>query len=475
MSYLHGIGCKNFRVFEDYQNFKFAPITILTGPNGSGKSSLKYAVYFLQKLMTFDLTEFTEYNLFDTIYRWFSKTETDDIIQDIGGFKNFPNRKSGDNKVFFSMPFMLIHHPNPTEIVFEVQIQKTENFKGETSLNEFAQLESFSIRDKKTKETLFQVYVDKDSKEKKKGEFNIKINFTVFYENYYVSSILWDKTYKPGKPGKPNESIFKELKNINSRNIDYMYAAYEIKNNNTYFGKFLEDAFSVKINYVDQLQILSKDKNILNVGLVEALKIISLKNDLFETFEISPKEINCFNGNSELSHEIRKNDYVLSKLNNLSIKIYYDYENTIDMSTKKFALEIDRIFNKKNKIRQTKIEKSNKKIKFDDKKDKLREDDILAFSSNLDGFNGDFIFKSFIDLIFSDIHKCLYLTNLEKPIFIELNRFNFKKRNYNVTSGEFSIIDKASQHVTEVKDFLNENYNRSTARHNLVLEAKERK
>ena len=43
-----GIGLKNFRVFSQYSEFQFSPLTILTGPNNSGKSSLIKALLLLE-------------------------------------------------------------------------------------------------------------------------------------------------------------------------------------------------------------------------------------------------------------------------------------------------------------------------------------------------------------------------------------------------------------------------------------------
>lgn len=42
-------GIKNFRVFKEYQEFRLAPLTILTGPNNSGKSSLNKALLLIQE------------------------------------------------------------------------------------------------------------------------------------------------------------------------------------------------------------------------------------------------------------------------------------------------------------------------------------------------------------------------------------------------------------------------------------------
>lgn len=40
MAQLIGLGIENFRIFKDYTEFDFAPLTLLTGANNSGKSSL---------------------------------------------------------------------------------------------------------------------------------------------------------------------------------------------------------------------------------------------------------------------------------------------------------------------------------------------------------------------------------------------------------------------------------------------------
>ncbi len=47
MAQLTGLGIENFRIFKDYTEFKFAPLTLLTGANNSGKSSLIKALLLL--------------------------------------------------------------------------------------------------------------------------------------------------------------------------------------------------------------------------------------------------------------------------------------------------------------------------------------------------------------------------------------------------------------------------------------------
>lgn len=48
MAQITGIGLENFRVFKEYTEFDFAPITIFTGTNSSGKSSVFKALMLLQ-------------------------------------------------------------------------------------------------------------------------------------------------------------------------------------------------------------------------------------------------------------------------------------------------------------------------------------------------------------------------------------------------------------------------------------------
>jgi AAA15 family ATPase/GTPase len=48
MPHLYKIGLENFRVFKDYTEIEFAPITVLTGANNSGKSSVIKAIQLLK-------------------------------------------------------------------------------------------------------------------------------------------------------------------------------------------------------------------------------------------------------------------------------------------------------------------------------------------------------------------------------------------------------------------------------------------
>jgi len=51
MTHINKFGVGNFRVFKHYQEFQFAPITVLTGTNSSGKSSLTKAMMLLKESM----------------------------------------------------------------------------------------------------------------------------------------------------------------------------------------------------------------------------------------------------------------------------------------------------------------------------------------------------------------------------------------------------------------------------------------
>ncbi|MBK8329321.1 MAG: DUF3696 domain-containing protein [Bacteroidetes bacterium] len=50
MAHINYFGVENFRVFKDFQQFNFKPITILTGTNSSGKSSLTKALMLLKSI-----------------------------------------------------------------------------------------------------------------------------------------------------------------------------------------------------------------------------------------------------------------------------------------------------------------------------------------------------------------------------------------------------------------------------------------
>ena len=51
MTHINKFGVGNFRVFREYQEFQFAPLTVLTGTNSSGKSSLTKAMMLLKESM----------------------------------------------------------------------------------------------------------------------------------------------------------------------------------------------------------------------------------------------------------------------------------------------------------------------------------------------------------------------------------------------------------------------------------------
>ncbi len=59
MAQLIGLGIENFRVFKEYTEFDFAPITLLTGANNSGKSSLIKALLLLAVNANKKLERFT--------------------------------------------------------------------------------------------------------------------------------------------------------------------------------------------------------------------------------------------------------------------------------------------------------------------------------------------------------------------------------------------------------------------------------
>jgi AAA15 family ATPase/GTPase len=59
-------GIKNFRVFQDYLELNFKPLTLLVGPNNSGKSTVYKALKFVSFKETeqyFESFFFPEFNL----------------------------------------------------------------------------------------------------------------------------------------------------------------------------------------------------------------------------------------------------------------------------------------------------------------------------------------------------------------------------------------------------------------------------
>jgi predicted ATPase len=93
-THIKGFGIENFRVFDKMQEFKFAPITILTGTNSSGKSTLTKAIMILKE-------SFNKKNL--------AKLDINAPYLKIGGYEKNINKIEKEN-IFFKIDFI-----NPIE------------------------------------------------------------------------------------------------------------------------------------------------------------------------------------------------------------------------------------------------------------------------------------------------------------------------------------------------------------------------
>ena len=83
-------GLRNFRVFEDYQNFHLRPFTILTGTNNSGKSSVTKALLLTKG----NVKEINEESCADVFYNYFNGEHN------LGNHQLVKNRKD-ENTVFY--------------------------------------------------------------------------------------------------------------------------------------------------------------------------------------------------------------------------------------------------------------------------------------------------------------------------------------------------------------------------------------
>lgn len=90
MAQLTGLGIENFRVFKEYTEFDFAPITLLTGANNSGKSSLIKALLLLA--MNAEDNGLKE---FDT---------TNDVFY-LGSYDTIKSFNSESNEIKFSLKY----------------------------------------------------------------------------------------------------------------------------------------------------------------------------------------------------------------------------------------------------------------------------------------------------------------------------------------------------------------------------------
>ena len=179
-THIKGFGIENFRVFNKMQEFKFAPITILTGTNSSGKSTLTKAIMILKE--SFNKKKLT-------------KLDINAPYLKIGGYeKNINNRKK--ENIYFKIEFI-----NPIE---------RQDFESSFKF----------INDESTTNSLLLGY-DKDGIFK--TEYSINENMLFFWQNLKTKS--YDKIHDSVKwkivPTKLDleTSAYKQIKNSIDSNL----------------------------------------------------------------------------------------------------------------------------------------------------------------------------------------------------------------------------------------------------------------
>ncbi len=119
MAQLTGLGIENFRIFKDYTEFEFAPLTLLTGANNSGKSSLIKALLLLAVNVSKKLERFT------------LDFEAETIHTKLGDFASVAT--TTENNIQFSLHFKNlykqldrpVHHEKLADEVFEKLASKS--------------------------------------------------------------------------------------------------------------------------------------------------------------------------------------------------------------------------------------------------------------------------------------------------------------------------------------------------------------
>ncbi|MDZ7740202.1 MAG: AAA family ATPase [Bacteroidota bacterium] len=124
MAHLTRFGLKNFRIFEEYTDFEFAPITVFTGTNSSGKSSVLKALQLLKH-------NFDE-NLKSRLRKYDWNIEDLDFSGNNHQLGNFLTTKNNNNKfreISFSMPFVFTNIIEEGRIEFTYQLDDESEIK----------------------------------------------------------------------------------------------------------------------------------------------------------------------------------------------------------------------------------------------------------------------------------------------------------------------------------------------------------
>ena len=256
-THLKGIGVENFRIFQDFHHFNFAPITVLTGTNSSGKSSLvnllsllkesysNYNTYYYGK----DIREMSNQNLFE----FFPPISEEFIFKTFGSFAHLTNNKNESKNLSFttlkgnlpgyedsislSIKYNFETGPSYCQIesieIFISIIEESEiicffrNFLREHDLLEYTEI---------TNAKILWFELDKDGDPNKydcisRCQYDILYLLYISYRLFHFELFKKIKTLETKLNANDNEEIRNEIKKYLESKKIFFYAIRNVKDN----------------------------------------------------------------------------------------------------------------------------------------------------------------------------------------------------------------------------------------------------
>ncbi len=227
MAHLPSLQIGNFKVFKEYTDFDFAPITALTGKNSSGKSSLVKAIQLLSEHLKVD-GEIS----FDTLI------QVSKILPALGNFEKILSHHNPKLKTLhYRFPYLTIEGTEndrfSIEIVFKLADTETKSGKLEKMVIE----KWYDAVEETYLETTQEIFSVKAVDE---FTYDTHIDLDYFFEKYrkICEKLSEDVTIFPGDlfSGFTNESYQKikhllflkneDFYNDNNNNISELYKAF---------------------------------------------------------------------------------------------------------------------------------------------------------------------------------------------------------------------------------------------------------
>lgn len=290
MPFIHTLGLGNYRGYNEYYEFDFSPITLLTGPNNSGKSSIFKALLLLQKSASEGL------NLDNLTFKGGDHF--------LGYFENVLNQH--DQPLHFTLPFRFL---NRDDIVIHLKYEKSNLNRIK---NYFADLVDLRIAFKQDNSTLLSIkylplYESNKSNDSKEDIYNIEIYFDYLtYKEIIIS--FFNQSPKEHMEESINEFLY------NSSFDSY----------HGYFENFEDSINDLLDNTPNDIEMkLYPFYERVNKGA------ISLKEDNVFTQFVNKQEIE---NTYEEIHSIVENISSIFKVNKheiMEINYYNDYNETI--------------------------------------------------------------------------------------------------------------------------------------------------